>query len=274
VEFLAGSEAAIIGTEELDRTVIEQLPELKVVAKYGVGLDSLDLDYMQQRGVRLGWTAGVNRRSVSELALSFLLGLSRNVFTSGYALKAGTWNKQGGCELSGKTVGIVGCGFIGEDLLKLLQPFQCRLLINDIVDKTEIASVYGARVASFDEILEQSDFVSLHTPLTDRTRGFISHREFERMRKNAYLINTARGGLVNQEALKAALIAGEIQGAALDVFADEPPSDLEFLRLPNLMVTPHIGGNAAEAVEAMGRAAIRGLLDAIVEAGIELPRVV
>lgn len=268
VEFLTGSQAAIIGTETLDRATLNRLPDLKVVAKYGVGLDSLDLDCMREKGIRLGWMGGVNRRSVSELTLAFFLGLARNVFFSGYDLKAGDWHKNGGFELTGKTVGLIGCGFIGEDMLRLLQPFQCELLINDILDKSQQAKVYGATQTGFDEILERSDFVSLHVPLSAETRNLISQPQLERMRDTAFLVNTARGELVDQEALKAALESGRIKGAALDVFQMEPPTDLEFLALPNLMVTPHIGGNAAEAVVAMGHAAIDSLSSAIAEAGL------
>lgn len=268
VDFLAPADAAIIGTESLSRDVIEQLPDLKVVAKYGVGLDSLDLDCMRERGIALGWTGGVNRRSVSELALAFMLGLARNVFFAGYKLKAGEWDKRGGFEVSGKTVGIVGCGFIGEDLLRLLQPFQCELLICDLLDKSQQAKVYGARQVAFDEILERSHFVSLHVPLTEATRQMIGAAQLERMRADACLVNTARGELVDQAALAQALQNQVVAGAALDVFEVEPPTDLEFLGLPNVMVTPHIGGNAAEAVAAMGDAAIQGLIDALLEAGL------
>ncbi|MEQ9362947.1 MAG: phosphoglycerate dehydrogenase [Leptospirales bacterium] len=268
VEFLAGCQTAIIGTEVVDRNVLESSPELKAIAKYGVGLDSLDLECMRERGIPLGWIGGVNRRSVSELTLSFFLGLARNVFFSGFDLKSGAWRKQGGFELTGKTVGLVGCGFIGEDVLRLLQPFQCEVLIHDLLDKRQLAKVYGARLASFDEILEISDFVSLHVPLTKLTKNMIAEPQLKRMRETAYLVNTARGELVDQRSLKAALREGAIQGAALDVFQEEPPTDLEFLSLPNLMVTPHIGGNAAEAVRAMGFAAIDGLEKAIAEAGL------
>ncbi|MCR9140698.1 MAG: phosphoglycerate dehydrogenase [bacterium] len=268
VEFLADCQAAIIGTEVVDRKVLQKSPQLKAIAKYGVGLDSLDLDCMRERGIPLGWIGGVNRRSVSELTLAFFLGLARNVFFSGFDLKGGAWNKHGGFELTGKTVGLIGCGFIGEDVLRLLQPFQCEVLICDILDKSQQAKVYGAKLASFDEILERSDFVSLHVPLTAATKNMIAAPQLKRMRDTAYLVNTARGELVEQQALKAALQTGEIQGAALDVFQEEPPTDLEFLSLPNLMVTPHIGGNAAEAVKAMGYAAIAGLDKSVAEAGL------
>ena len=268
VEFLSDCDAAIIGTEQLSREVLEKLPKLKVVAKYGVGLDSLDLDCMAERGVRLGWTGGVNRRSVAELTLAFMLGLTTNSFFTGYDLKRGEWRKQGGFELTGKTVGLIGCGFIGEDVLRLLQPFQCRLLIHDILDKSAVAKVYGAQQVGFEELLVDSNVVSLHVPLTARTRHMIGRKELDGMGRETFLINTARGELVDQAALKSALQKDLILGAALDVFELEPPEDEEFLALPNLMVSPHIGGNSRESVAAMGQAALDGLVREMEAAGL------
>ncbi|MCB1314855.1 MAG: hypothetical protein KDK27_02825, partial [Leptospiraceae bacterium] len=142
--FLQNAQAAIIGTEVLNEDVLAQLPDLRVIAKYGVGLDNVNFNLLKQHDVHLRSTGGVNRRSVSELALTGIIGLARNVFFSGIKLKNGEWCKHGGFELTGKTVGIVGCGNIGEDLLRLLQPFKCNLLINDILDKSDVALEYGA----------------------------------------------------------------------------------------------------------------------------------
>lgn len=270
VDFMTGFDAAIIGTEKIDRAILDRLPELKVIAKYGVGLDNVDQDLLHQKKIVLGWTGGVNRRSVAELALAGMLGLAHNVFRTGYQLKQGGWNKNGGFLLSEKTVGVVGCGFVGTELLELLRPFHCHLLINDIVDKSAVAKDFGATMATLPELLERSDFVSLHVPLTESTKNFISTPQFARMKPTAYLINTARGEVVDQPALKKALIQGDIAGACLDVFAVEPPTDREFLALENLMVTPHIGGNTAEAVRAMGAAAIQNLLNGLGAAGFNI----
>ncbi|PJZ70385.1 hypothetical protein CH373_12140 [Leptospira perolatii] len=265
-EFLSDSDAAIVGLERISRELLDSLDKLKSISKFGVGLDNIDTGRCSELGIHLGWTGGVNRRSVSELSLAFLLGLSRNVFFSGYSLKSGTWNKNGGRTLSGRTVGIVGFGFIGEDLARLLQPFHCKLLVADIVDKSFVAPLYGGKQVSLEELLRGSDFVTLHVPLTELTRTIINSHTLSLMRSDAFLINTARGPLVNEEDLKNALKIGAglaegkgIAGAALDVFNMEPPEDAELLALPNLMVTPHIGGNAAEAVLAMGQSAIFGL---------------
>jgi len=260
VEFLKNADAAVVGIESINDAVLRQTPQLKIVSKYGVGLNNIDKESLKRRNIALGWTGGVNRRSVSELTLCFMLGLCRNVFGSGYLLKQSKWEKEGGQQLSGKTVGVVGCGNIGSDLIELLAPLKCNLLVCDILDKSKICKKYNAAQTSLESLIAKSDVVSLHVPLTSLTKKMVDRNFLVQMKPSAYLINTCRGDVMDQGALKTALMQGDIAGAALDVFSEEPPSDEEFLSLPNLMVTPHIGGNAKEAVEAMGRSAIDHLV--------------
>ncbi|MBL8022491.1 MAG: phosphoglycerate dehydrogenase [Leptospirales bacterium] len=266
VEFARGFNAIVVGTEPITSTVVDALPEVRVFAKYGVGLDSIDVEYLKSAGRILSFEPGVNRRSVSELALSFMLALVHNVHRTSADLKQGIWTKEGGRLLRGRTVGIIGCGAIGQDLLLLLRPFECRVLVCDIEDRSRIAADFGARQVGFQDVLRESDIVTLHVPLTAATSHMIGAPQFEIMQDHSLLINTSRGSVVDGRALKEALLAGlgrapgaAIAGAALDVFESEPPTDLSFLALPNLLATPHIGGNALEAVLAMGRSAIQGL---------------
>lgn len=261
LELLKDAAAAIVGRDHITENVLRELPRLKIIAKYGVGLDTIDEAALTRHSVALGWTGGVNKRSVAELTLCFMLGLCHNVHVSGIALRQGQWHKDGGSDLSGKTIGIVGCGHVGQEVVRLLEPFACRFLINDILDKGDFCRSKGASVAGFDDLVRASDIVSLHVPLTDLTRNMISSEVLSRMKKSAFLINTSRGKVVDQNALKRALQEKTIAGAALDVFAEEPPGDKEFLALGNLMATPHIGGNTVESVEAMGRAAIAHLVN-------------
>jgi D-3-phosphoglycerate dehydrogenase len=188
-----------------------------------------------------------------------MLGLCRNIFSSGFKLKSFEWIKNGGHQLSGKTVGIIGCGHIGSDVVRLLLPFACNLLVRDIVDKSNFCKELGAFESSLAEVIEKSDIISLHVPLTKQTCQMVNEKFLQKMKSTAFLVNTCRGDVIEQEALKNALNQKVIAGAALDVFIEEPPTDIEFLSLPNLMVTPHIGGNTKEAVEAMGSAAINNL---------------
>lgn len=260
IEFINDADATIVGVETIDDSVLEHTPKLKIISKYGVGLDSIDQDALKRRNITLGWTGGVNRRSVSELTLCFMLGLCRNVFGSGFKLKQSEWDKSGGRQLSGKTVGIIGCGHIGSDVIRLLSPFNCKILVRDIVDKTNFCQEQGASEVSLEQAIERSDIISLHVPLTEITCQIVNKNFLKRMKSNAFLVNTSRGNVVDQTALLFALKQGDIAGAALDVFVEEPPMDKDFLSLPNLMVTPHIGGNAQEAVETMGREAIQHLV--------------
>ena len=261
IEFFNDADAAIVGIETIDDSLLKHTPSLKIISKYGVGLDSIDQKSLKDRDIILGWTGGVNQRSVSELTLGFMLGLCRNLFTAGFKLKNSVWDKDGGHQLSGKTVGIIGCGHIGSDVVRLLSPFSCNILVNDIVSKEDFCLEQGISEVSLNEVVKKSDIISLHVPLTELTRQMVNESFFQRMRSTAFLVNTCRGEVINQESLKNALSKKVIAGAALDVFIEEPPTDVEFLSLPNLMVTPHIGGNSREAIEAMGRSAIDHLVE-------------
>ena len=259
VEFLNDADGMILGLEQMDRQVLQQLNNLKIIAKYGVGLDNLDVEAAEKLGIAVGWTGGVNKRSASEQALGFMLGLSRDLFFSSFTLKDGKWEKEGGAFLTGKTVGIIGCGHIGTDLIYLLQPFNCKIIIYDILDKSGVVDTYGVTQVSQEKLLVEADIISLHVPLTELTQSMVDEVFLQKMKPTAHLVNNSRGPVVKQQDLKNALQQNTIAGAALDVYESEPPDNLEFLALPNLMVTPHIGGNANEAVLAMGRSAIRHL---------------
>jgi phosphoglycerate dehydrogenase-like enzyme len=259
VSFLRGHDKAITALERVDETVLSQLPELKAIGKYGVGLDMIDMAAMHRHGKRLGWTGGVNRRSVSELVIAFAVSLLRHVPSANKELVGGTWRQLPGGQLSGRTLGIVGCGFVGKDLIQLLQPWGCNVLAHDVLDFPDFYARFGVTPVGLDELLQRSDVVSLHVPLDASTRNMLNARRLGLMKPGALLINAARGGLVDEGALKAALQAKRIAAAAFDVFSVEPPQDLELLKLPNFLATPHIGGSAEEAILAMGRAAIDGL---------------
>ena len=260
IGFLKDADAAIIGRDLVTQDTLNALPQLKMISKYGVGFDNLDLNSIKQRGIELAFTTGINKRSVAELTLSFMVGLCHNIFISAERMKRGEWIREGGQNLSGKTIGIIGCGNVGKEVTKLLKPFGCKILINDIEDRSEFCREQSAIESTFELLIKESDIVSLHVPLTNLTRDMINKNVLKDMKANAFLVNTSRGPVVNSSHLHRALVSKQILGAALDVFCSEPPDDIEFLQLPQLMVTPHIGGNSREAVEAMGQAAIDNLL--------------
>jgi phosphoglycerate dehydrogenase-like enzyme len=259
IAFLQGHDKAITALERIDDAILSQLPQLRVIGKYGVGLDMIDMAAMRRHGKHLGWTGGVNRRSVSEMVIAFAVAMLRHLPAAQREVLGGTWCQHVGGLLSGRTVGIIGCGFIGKDLVELLQPWGCNLLAHDILDFPDFYKRFNVKPVGLDELLESSDVVTLHTPLGDTTRNILSADRLERMKPTAVLINAARGGLVDEHKLKTMLIEKRLAAAAFDVFAVEPPQDKELLNLPNFLVTPHIGGSAEEAILAMGQAPIDGL---------------
>lgn len=255
-EFIKEADGAIIGLERIDDAVLKTCEKLLAIAKYGVGTDNLDLESCERRGIRIGWTAGVNKRSVAELTMAFMVCLIRNINRTFLQLKQGTWNKNGGFDLSGKVIGIIGVGNVGKEVIRFLRPFQCRILVNDIIDQAEYYREQQVKEVTKETIFRESDIVTIHTPLTGETRHLINRQVLSVMKPDAFIINTARGGIIKSEDLKWALLNEVIAGAAIDVYEDEPPVDREFIELPNLLCTPHIGGNSFESILAMGRSAI------------------
>jgi phosphoglycerate dehydrogenase-like enzyme len=261
IDFVRGHDKAITALEKLDDAFFTALPELRVIGKYGVGLDMIDLEAMRRHDVRLGWTGGVNKRSVSELVIACAIALLRHVPQANAEVRAGQWRQLMGRQLTGKTVGIVGCGHIGKDLTGLLNAFGCTVLANDILDFPEFYAAHKVTPVDLETLLTTSDIVTLHLPAGPSTRNILNAERLALLSPRAILINAARGGLVDEPALKAMLSDGRLAAAAFDVFHDEPPDDLELLHLPNFLALPHIGGSAEEAVLAMGMAAIKGLED-------------
>ena len=259
IEFLSGYEKAITALEVIDDSILSQLPNLKVIAKYGVGLDMLDLHTLKKYGIKLGWTGGVNKRSVSELVISFAVALIHRAVFANSEVRNGKWYQVKGRQLSDCTFGIIGCGHIGKDLIKLLQPFNCKILAHDILNFKEFYEINKVKSVDIEELIKKSDVVTLHLPLNESTKNFMNEERLQMLKSNAILINLARGGLIDEDALKQILLENKIAGAAFDVFSIEPPVDTEFALMDNVLVTPHIGASTEEAILAMGMAAIDGL---------------
>ena len=261
VQFLRGHDKAIIGLDILSDEVFAAVPELRVVSKYGVGVDTIDLDAARRHGVSVRCTPGVNRQAVAELTIAFMLALGRSLVPLAREMGEGGWSRPGGRQLSSAVVGILGCGHVGQQVARLSAAFGATVLAQDIRDYDDFYRRVGVTAVSLDALLSQSTIVTIHLPLDASTRGLIGSRALGLMQPDAVLINTARGAIVDEQALKRALVDKRLGGAACDVFAIEPPVDRELLRLPNFVGTPHIGGSTEEAVLAMGRAAIAGLDD-------------
>ena len=261
IDFIKDADGVVLGLEPFDEDVIKQCPNIKIVSKYGVGLNNIDIKACKRNNIAIGWTGGVNKRSVSEMTLGYMLMLARNLYITSNELKNDIWNKSGGFQLSGKTVGIIGVGYIGKDLIQLLKPFNCKILVNDIINQDDYYKENELIETTKEKIYKNSDFITIHTPYNETTKNMINKKSLSLMKSSAYVINSARGGIINENDLKYALQNNIIAGAAIDTYTEEPPTDKELLSLPNLICTPHIGGNAKEAVEAMGMSAIKHLVE-------------
>jgi D-3-phosphoglycerate dehydrogenase len=262
IEFMRGCDAAIMSLEPLTERMLDALPQLKVVGRMGVGLDNLDPALLNRRGVRIGWRAGVNRLAVAELALSFAIAGLRHVGPLCAEMREGARPRaRQGRELTGRVVGIHGCGNVGKELVRLLKPFGCTVLACDVRDYPEFYRANNVAPVGMDELLGRAEVLSLHLPLNRATRGLYDAATLDRLRPDCVLINTGRGGIVDERALAARLRQGRIAAACFDVFAIEPPEDSDILAAPNFLCTPHIGGASEEARLAMGRSAIIGLSD-------------
>lgn len=259
------ADGVIVGVEIVDREYIDTHPKLKAVVKFGVGTDNIDVEYCREKGIFVGRTAGSNARSVAETAISFLFADSKNLYKSISDTRAHKWLKQTGYELEGKTIGIVGFGAIGKKVAQMAFGLGMKVLAYDpyFVD-TESAQAFGVEIVEFEEILKRSDFVSLHIPLTAETRNFVTLTEIKMMKPNAVLINTARGGIVNEEDLFDALSANIIRAAYFDVLVNEPPREDEpLLSLPNFYATPHIASRSKEAEKNTADMATQVMIDAL-----------
>jgi phosphoglycerate dehydrogenase-like enzyme len=259
VNFLEGHDKAITALETINESILSQIPRLKVIGKYGVGLNMIDMSAMRKYKVSLGWTGGVNRRSVSEMVISLSISLLRHFPLSNQEVKNNKWQQHVGGLLSGKVIGVIGCGFVGKDLIELLSVWGCKFLAHDILNFPEFYEKYKIQAVSLDNLLKESDVVTLHVPFDETTKNMLSKEKLALMKPTAILINAARGGLVDESAVKKMLIEKKLAAAAFDVFINEPPSDFELLNLPNFFATPHLGGSAYEAIIAMGKSAIDGL---------------
>ena len=260
IAFLADCDAAIMGGDVVSDRVLAALPGIRDIGIFGVGLNTVDLEACRRHGVRLGFTPGVNRLAVAELALCFMIAGLRWVPALNLAMRAGERPRtRVGRSLSGRVVGLHGCGHIGQEVVRLLKPFGCTILVHDIRDYAEFYAEHGVTPVSLDTLLQRSEVLSLHIPRSRLTENLYDDALLARLRPGCVLVNTCRGGIVDEVALLRRLESGTLTAACFDVFAQEPPEDDRLLRHPNLLATPHAGASTTEARIAMVDAALRGL---------------
>jgi D-3-phosphoglycerate dehydrogenase / 2-oxoglutarate reductase len=255
LELVRGCEGLIVGVDPVTTGVLEAGP-LRVVVKYGSGMDNIDVAAAERLGVRVGSTPGANARSVAELAVALLLALARNVATHDRGIRKSSWKRTTGTELAGKRLGIVGYGAIGREVAEIAR----RGLGMEVVAHDPLVDEAAVPLLPLDEVLATSDAVSLHLPLTNETRGLIGAAELTAMKPGAFLVNTARGGLVDETALAEALQSGRLAGAALDGFEEEPLGASPLRELDNVVLSPHAGAATRDAVLRTASRAVDQLL--------------
>tara|TARA_B100000989_G_scaffold129900_1_gene96482 strand:+ start:21 stop:986 length:966 start_codon:yes stop_codon:yes gene_type:complete len=273
VNFLMPATKAIIGIEDLTEQILAKLTKLRVISKYGVGLNNLDLNLLKKRNIRLGFTPGVNKQSVAELALTLILIGLKKIQDNNIDIINGNWSQEKGSELHGKNIGLLGFGNIGQKLASLIKPFNCKILFFDEKNFNEkeileIASKINyepnlIEQVSLNKVLKESDILSIHLPLTASTENIIASEKLNKLRPNVCIVNTARGGIINERDLCIFLSENPNSFAGFDVFNEEPAIDNPLFKLKNFFGTSHRSSLTNEGILSMGMAAIDGLDDNI-----------
>lgn len=273
IELLQDADGAIIGVLPFTERVMASAPRLKVVCFHGVGVDHIDLQAAARLGIQVANCPGTNDQAVADLTIGLMIAVARKIPAVHLDLRQGKWGRASGSELWRKTLSLIGYGYIGRAVARRALGFEMEVLAYDPFVRPEQVTLAGVQLVSFDEALSHADFISLHAVLNEQTRNLIGASQFEKMKPGAYLINTARGGLVDEAALFNALSSGRIAGAGLDAFVKEPPGDNPLLQLSNVVATPHIGSHTSESTERVGILAAQNIVQAL-HTGQPLHRVV
>ncbi|HEX2925689.1 MAG TPA: phosphoglycerate dehydrogenase [Ruminiclostridium sp.] len=253
IEQCADVDGIIVGVDPVTEKVLKSSKKLKAVSKYGAGLDNIDLKAAEELGISVERAAGTNSTSVAELAIGLMFTLAREIPYSSASTRKGGWDRKKGVEVTGKTLGILGLGCIGKEVARMANGLGMNIIAYDpfLNPEDECIKRYGINMTGLEDIFRNSDFITMHMPLTDETKHMVNEKSLNKMKSTAYLINTSRGELVDEEALYDALINGKIAGAAEDVFSKEPPEEHKLLSLDNFILTSHIGAFTNEANEKM-----------------------
>lgn len=250
----------IIGIDKFDSDIIDKANNLKVISKYGTGLDNIDVNYAHKKDIIVTKTPTANIDAVADLTIGLMIAVARRIPEADKKLRKDQWEKIIGNSVWKKNLGIIGLGKIGKQVVKRAKGFKMDIKVFDLNKDEDFAEKYNIEYVNLDEILSESDFITIHTPLNNGTRDLIQMEELEKMKNSSYLLNVSRGGIVNEDDLYEALKNDVIAGAALDAFVNEPPKDNNFKELDNIIMTPHIGGYTDEAIENMGVQAAQNLI--------------
>jgi D-3-phosphoglycerate dehydrogenase len=263
IVMLKDCDGCIAGLDPFSRLVIESSSTLKVISRYGTGIDNVDLAAAKEKGVIVCRTPGVNSQAVAELAIAFMLCLARQVPMLDRKTREGYWVRSVGIELHKKTLGILGLGAVGKRTARIAAGFSMKVLACDPNMDKDYAGANGIQQVDFDTLLRESDFLSLHLPLNPDTRHIISAKAMRSMKKGAVIINTARGGLIDEAAACDLIKSGHLDGLGLDVYEEEPPQHSPLFGLENVVFTPHTAAHTTEATAGMASMSVENLINAL-----------
>ncbi|MEI8200855.1 MAG: phosphoglycerate dehydrogenase [Eubacteriales bacterium] len=263
IPLLQDCDGYLAGLDYVTEKVLASCSKLKAISRYGVGYDRVDLQAAKARGIIVTNTPGVNAAAVAELAMTLVLSLARHVPMLDRKTRQGEWVRSTGIELGGKVMGVMGLGAIGKNVAKYAQGFGMSVMAYDPYMNMEYAAANNIRVAAFDEVVKESDVISLHLPLTPDTKHVMNEAVIAQMKPTAILVNTSRGGIIDEIAAYEALKAGRLGGLGIDVFEKEPPTDSPLFTLDNVVVTPHTAAHTREATENMANMAAANLLEVL-----------
>lgn len=264
ISLTAGADGVIAGLDTFDRETLSRAPaSLKVISRFGVGCDRVDLACAREKGIIVTNTPGVNSQAVADLAFGLMLSVARSIPALHRQVIGGGWPRYTGTELYGKTLGILGLGAIGKAVSVRGKGFSMRILAYDPFFDESFAVKHGVEQASFNQVIEESDFISIHLPLNEQTQNCISREAIGRMKDGAILVNTARGGIIDESAAYDALLSGKLGGLGLDAFNREPPVSNPLFTLDNVVATPHTGAHTREAVSGMGILSVQNLIQVL-----------
>lgn len=260
-ELWEGVDAIVAGLEPYTADVLANAPSsLKAICRFGVGYDSVDVAAAKAKNIAVTNTPGTNSDAVADLAIGMMIAIARHIPQGDKSVRDGSWNRYTGLSMEGKKLGILGLGAIGKNVAKRAAGFSMDIYAYDPYFDQAFAEKHNVKSAGLEEIFSQCDYITLHLPVLPETAGIVNKETLGKMKPTAYLINAARGPLVNEDDLYDALKNHRIMGAALDVYSQEPLKDSPLFQLDNVVLLPHIGGNTREAATAMGRLAIDNAL--------------
>ena len=265
IEKLQGYDAVILGIEPMTARVMEACPQLKIVSRYGVGMDNVDQEAARRLGIRTFNTPGANSDAVADYTFGMMLDLARSISVTDRDLKAGQVKKHLGYPVYGRTLGIIGLGAIGKGMARRALGFGMKVMAYDVFWDEAFAKEHGVQRAELEEIYKEADFITLHCGLNEQTRNMIGAEQLRMMKPSAFLINNARGGLVDEAALNEALRSGEIAGAGIDALVTEPPIGSPLLELEQVIAAPHVAGSSMDSINNMGIFSARNVVKGFAE---------